>query len=398
MKKIIILVCMTGAVACSGGWYFEAGPSYRGNMKISTDGGSRAASEGVNAARAGTVGNTVQAPAAALPDDGTAQILRTFDDGFVGPSGTPWMNAGGWTQLWGYEDDAQYSAVNDELTFTRTVSASDSADRTVTRVTSGAAGWSGSEDVDGAGAQFTMGYVMMTKETFELSGQLQFGFLDGIDSSSHRQAAYSQQVDWTTYRSSFLQNETWTYTYDTLGNPSFPPAPYSQTDPAPSGGEPLIVDRPDSITQSGSQATYSDQVVGRGSRTAVSYVDMTTESSALVLQGGPRLSWKPTPRFALLVQPAVSLNFLDAEVKRNESFEWSDGTPIRTWQDDTDKQAWLLGAGISAGVHVDLTDRIYVMADGGYDWVDTCDIDVGGDTVRVDLSGYRLGAALGFRL
>ena len=53
MKATMALAWLLGAAACSGQWYFEAGPWARGGMEVSVAGGSRAAAEGAGALESG---------------------------------------------------------------------------------------------------------------------------------------------------------------------------------------------------------------------------------------------------------------------------------------------------------------------------------------------------------
>ena len=93
MKKVILAMWACGAAVCSGQLYFEAGPWARGGMDLEVAGGSSAAAAGVQAASPGWRGGTAWVAPLPAGDDGTAQILRNFDDGYVGPSGWAWANA-----------------------------------------------------------------------------------------------------------------------------------------------------------------------------------------------------------------------------------------------------------------------------------------------------------------
>ena len=58
----------------------------------------------------------------------------------------------------------------------------------------------------------------------------------------------------------------------------------------------------------------------------------------------------------------------------------------------------LWGATVSAGIQFGLTEKLYLSAAAGYDWVEECELAVGSDRIEVDLSGWRADAALGFAL
>lgn len=395
IKKRWMLTGMMMASICSGQVYFEAGPWFRGDMDVSVDGGSRAAESGTQATRSGTQGATARIAAFAPPDDGTAQVLREFDDGYVGPSGWIWARDAGLSQYFGYQNDSQYDASADTLTFTASRSASSTERRTRTEVRSAAPGWSGHSSLDGSGGLVTVGYGITTKRLFNVSLQIQAGWLDGLDASFRGRQAWRQDVTWTTTESSSERSQSWNYIYDTLGHPSFPPAPYAETDPSGAGGN-FISDRPMEITEAGGLLVETDRVVGQKRRTAFSRVDLETEGRLLVLTFGPRLRFRLLENLSVLVQGGVTANFLDVEWTRAEVFAWEDGQEINSWVDRDDEQKWLWGGTISAGVQWALTPQWYVVASGGHDWVESTHVTVGPDRLRYNLDGWRAEVAAGW--
>lgn len=381
------------AVAVHAQWYFEVGPVYRGDLDISVQGGSRAADSGATAARNGTVGGKPSLGESALNDDGTAQGLRTFDDGYVGPSGWEWARVGGWTQYWAYESPGQYNADADTLTFhvgTGEVRASQR--RTTTRTWTESVGWTGRSRTDGVGILATLGYMLSGAESWGLGAQARFGWLDGIQGVFRDRTAFRQSIERSVYEASVWRADTYTYTYDTLGNPAFPAAPYTMTDPAAVG--PMIGDTPESITRS-SEGGTSDRLVGRSVSIAVSTVDLKVDAQAFTLQLGPRILWEPEGRIAFLVQPALTANLLDATMRRQETFRRPDGTVIASWNDTPDKQTWRIGAGVQVGVKLALSELWDLTASGGYEWVDEYSLSSGPDQLSLDLSGYQLELAIG---
>ncbi len=387
------LACMAAA-AVHAQWYLEVGPAYRGDIELSVRGGSRAASSGVDAARAGTVGRRATLKESSFNDDGSAQILREFDNGYVGPSGWPWANTAGTTQFFGYDDPGQYNAAADTLTYQITLGGnSDRQRRTVTRIGTVSEGWKGSERMDGVGIIATLGYLMRREESWSLGLQGRFGWLDDIQGGFRNRVAFQQGIERRTFDSSVERQDTYTYTYGTLGNPAFPSAPYAMSDPAAVG--PMIADTPASITHSAQTVTASDQLVRRSVGTATSSVDLDVDAQAFTFQAGARLLWQPSRRLALLVQPALTANLLDATAHRHETFRQPDGTVIATWNDTASKQAWRMGAGVQAGARLSLSERWNLTASGGYEWVDKHSLTVGPDQTRIDLSGYQLELAIG---
>ena len=375
-------------------WYLEAGPVYRGDMKISVEGGSRAADSGISAAQAGTAGGFPSAQTSLLSDDGTAQILRQFDDGYVGPSGWEWARNEGRTQFWGYDATEQYDDAADTLTFRRTVIGDTvSQRRTVTRVQTESAGWDGRKRTDGLGLMATVGYLFRQEASWNWAVQARIGWLDNIQADYRNRPAYRQHIDRSVYEASLRQEATVMYTYDTLGNPAFPEAPYEMTDPSAVG--PMIADTPETIEIASQSSTTSDRLIHRSRETAASHVDLDVEVQALTLQLGSRLLWNPAERLALFLQPALTLNLIDATLRRRETFRHANGEVIGAWDDRRSDQVWRIGAGAQIGARVAISQQWHVIAAGGYDWVDSYRRSVGPDRVGVDLSGYQGELALG---
>ena len=393
MKKAFAMAWLACVSAGAGQWYFEAGPWYRGGMELKAEGGSAAAEQGAMAAEPGTRGGRASLSAPAAVDNGTAQVLRTFDDGFAGPSGWEWATALGQSQYFGYESAAQYDAASGTLTFHREEAEQSTARRTETAVRSGAAGWSGKEDLEGVGAQATLGWILAKKERMDASLQLQAGWLDGMDVEFRGEPAWSQQAEWTTKESRMERRQTWIYEYDTLGNPVFPAAPYEMT--TSTGVGPMIADRPTAIRQGGNTYASTDRVAGRRAATAASRVDLDAEMQSFSVALGPRLRWRPTAKLSIVAQGGISVNLLDADLERAETFAWEGGETIGAWKHSGNEQEWLWGAGIAAGARYDLSDATYLAVMGGYDWVEKARFDVGPDRIETDLSGWRAEAALG---
>lgn len=390
------LFCLL-AMPVFGQWYIEVGPVYRGDMDISVHGGSRAADSGVSGARDGTTGGRPSAPTGLLNDDGTTQILREFENGYVGPSGWDWARAEGWSQYFGYNHPEQYDAAADTLSFNMNLNQTSATQRrTITRVSDVSEGWSDSTDADGVGIMGTAGYLFGSNETFAVAAQMRFGWLSGVDGSFHNRPAYEQRIERSFYEDSIRAQETYVYTYDTLGNPVFPDAPYAMTDPA--GVGPLIADTPDSITQSGRNNQTVSRASGRSVEKTVSLVDLDVDADLLTFQLGPRLQWQVAPSLTLLVQPAITANMLDSSLRRQETFRRGDGSTIAAWSDRANDQDWRIGMGVEVGAKLALSETWYLLVSGGYEWVDEYNLSVGPDRVEMDLSGYQAEIAIGVAL
>ncbi len=396
MARVALVAGLSWALALPAqtGWYFEIGPFYRGDMEVTVRGGSRAADDGAAATHRSTTGAIPSLNGSFPTDDGTVQILREFDDGFVGPSGWPWAVNDGVTQFFGYNAPEQYDAAADTLTFQITLGGDEGRHRsTRTRTSSESIAWEGRRRTDGWGIMATLGHTVRREESWSLAAQVRLGWLDGLQANFRGHPSFRRHTERSVFETTVAHAETRTFTYDTLGNPAFPSAPYQMTNP--SGVGPLIADTPTTITQSPQSTEASTRQVDRSSQTALSRVDLNVEAQAFTLQLGPRIQWNSERRISLLLQPALTLNLLDADMRRTETFRQANGAVISSWNDNSDKQSWRTGAGVQVGVQLALSEQWHVTAAGGYEWVDKYSLSVGPDRVHVDLSGYQLELALG---
>lgn len=399
VPALFLLLPLSGVRA---DWFFEAGPFYRGQMKISVDGGSRAADTGANAATPGIRGGLPSSGVPVLNDAGGSGF-RSFDNGYVGPSGWVWAQNAGITQFFGYQTADQYDAGADTLSFTGTTSGTvGSSTRTSTRVSNvGPSGWNDSKRTNGMGLIGTLGYRLGEtdpeedgeEKTHEWSLLFRFGWLEGMGATFRNRSALRQEVVRRSETNTASSSASYRYTYDTLGNPFFPTAPYAMTDPG--GVGPLIADTPQSIDL----ISRTDSLFPAGARTALSgatsFVDLDLDVRAFTLQAGPRWLYCPEAAVSLYLQPAVTLNLIDATAHRTETFRDDNGRRVASWHDRADDQAWRWGGGIQFGARVTLSDHWYLNGSGGYEWVRSANLDVGPDRVRIDISGYQLELALG---
>lgn len=390
---IIVLFAAGSQVMAGEGWFLEAGGWYRGGMNMEISGGSIEADDSIGQASGG---DRVDAPTGQmLDDDGSAQTFRAFDNGYVGPSGWAWARDDGTTQYWGYDDASQYDAGSSTLRFTRTETDAGSEDREVSRIAAGSRTWQDSIDANGFGGQVTLGRIFHKDNKIEWSGVLQAGWLQDIGWTARHRSEDRLTLEYLTYRSSYERQETWTYEYDTLSNPAFPSAPYASN---PTGTGPMIRDRPSSIQQNGEQTvTYDDRVVS--SRQVMVQSDVSVDADALlfVVNLGTRFRWNPSSRWALVLQPGITANLLDAEMLRHETFTQSDGQVVQTDSAQMDEQVWLAGVSMDCGVQLQLSETLYVLTSAGYDYVQQHTCNVGPDRITMDLSGYSADIALGIR-
>ena len=370
-------------------WYVEVGPVYRGDMELSVRGGTHAPAWG------GTrwSGQSPSAVGRLLDDDGATPILRTFDDGFVGPSGWPHAREDERTQYWGYQNADQYQADTDALSFQQTLTAQQSSTRTVTRLLEESAGWSSRTSMEGAGVMLTVGRYVQQEEDWSSSVQGRLGWLEGLRGNVRQHTAVSRRLDVRTYRETLNQSQTYGYEYDTLGNPAFPDAPYAMDDP--DGVGPMIADTPSAIMLTDEEASASTERVGRRVMTEYSAVDLSFDARVFTFQVGPRVEWHAHENVTLLAQPSITLNLLDAKARRSETLYSRNGRVQGQWNDRRSTERWCGGVGGQFGARMSLANGWTVSVLGGYDWVDTASFNLGPDRVRVDLSGYQGEIMLG---
>lgn len=381
-----------------GQLYGELGLTYRTDMKISVRGGSSAFANGVNAAVAGTVENYPVARATLLDDDGTVQVLREFDDGYVGPSGWAWAREAGVTQYFSYEEDGQYDAGNDTLSYLLTLSETSApGEKTVTGISSGTPGWNDGRRNDELGLMVTVGYRFPKKQgDWTWGAQMRIGWLGNMDARFRDRPAFSQVVERTVFQATLRQDQTYAFTYDTLGNPLFPAAPYTMTDPA--GVGPLISALPDSIELQSESSSLTENMLGHTTETAVSLADLDVDAHAVTVQFGPRLQWQSEEKAtAFFVQGAFTVNRLKATMQRLESFNAASGASVAVWNDRNTDKSWKMGAGAQFGAKLEMNENWYLILAGGYEWVDHMSASIGPDRVTIDISGYQGEIAIGRR-
>lgn len=391
VNKVLLCGLLTpGFSMAEQRWYFELGPAYRGGMEISVRGGTHVppwrGTEHATARRS-------PRPSSLLDDDGTEQQLRTFEDGFVGPSGWEHALNDGRTQYWGYDASSQYDASSETLSFRRTLTDQRTQTRRVTRLLDESAGWSNRKSMEGAGLMLAVGRRLRERERWACSVHARLGWLDGLRGNFRQQTAYRRTLESQTHEQTQLHSQTYRYAYDTLGNPAFPTAPYTMSDPTAAG--PMIADTPSDIVLDSEHIATREQRRGQRVWTDHSTVDLAFDAQVFTLQLGSRFTWQARRALSLLAQPAITLNVLDAETRRDEAFRSVQGDVLGNWTDHTDAQRWRVGAGAQLGARLDLWKDWGMTVVGGYGWVDNASFDVGPDRVRIDLSGYHAEVLFG---
>jgi hypothetical protein len=130
-------------------------------------------------------------------------------------------------------------------------------------------------------------------------------------------------------------------------------------------------------------------------------VNIAVETDIHELWFGPRLALQPTDWLALNITPRLSLNYVSTGVQRSETFlaVHADGSveSLDSWHDHAGKAKLMLGAGVTAGVDINIGGGFFAGIWGGYERVSgDFNINVGPNAVSLDLTGYTAGAAVGF--
>ncbi len=382
---------------CHAQWYIEAGALYRGGMQLEVSGDSRAVREGLGSIADSSAGNLPGGTSPTAPYDIGSQILRTYQNGYVGPSGWEWAREEGVTQYFGYEAAAQYDAASGRLSFNAGSTAStESLRRSVVSVSPGESGWQGRSSLDGAGAALTLGRVVVNGSRYGASLQMKAGWLGGIRASFRNQGLLNRHITEVEYESSLTTSRSWTYVHDTLGNPSFPSAPYSVSDP--SAVAPLISDRPVAVIGGEEIRSARDRELSRRESVASGVVDVDVDLDAYILALGPRAWFRPSPGLGIVLQAGGTLTRLEGTLARSERVLRDGGELIHEYNDSSSEGEWLGGVSVSGGLQVDLSSRIWLSASAGYDWVEAHTLSLGPDRVRLDLSGWQSELVLGFAL
>jgi hypothetical protein len=375
----LTLVLAIGAIANDGVW-FKAGPAYRSSTSIDVTGSSYVQDLGLTAARP-----FLRLPLADVgPLDAYAD--RTYDDGYVnidditiaGGAGLP---GPGFTGFFGYNNASQYDG--ERLVFQR------SGGLQLTRTSASGQNLSWDDDVDGVGAELAAGYRLMERDEFTVDGVV------GLRIFANESARFNG----STYQESY--RETRLAIRDTYPRPLLDPNDPNSTvfiPPAPfaggfSDGNAGPMNIPD-----------NREIVSTGSTvwTAANRIDMKVDSEFYDLRVGPQIGFELNEKVSVNVMPALSFNYLDVSIRRQEDFVITQAnggeTVINSWLDRRDSGKFLMGASIQAGVNVKMNDRWSAEFNGSYDFVDTADFQVGPNRVKMDPSAFSVGLALVYAL
>lgn len=359
---VALLVLASPPLSRAEGWWWSAGPVYRDGMSIDISGSSYVQEQMVHAASVYDRG----------PDGAGAEDQfgdREYEGGFIrADPGTP---TDGLTWYWGYDDDAQYNAA------AGTLSLAAGGGRRQTRAVTADADMDVSEDASGGGVIVEAGRRLMD---FGKGGSLQLDVVAGLASVW----GISGEAEESTYAESYQgyrYSEVDVYELEGVVPPA---APYAGTYDGPG---PVIPNLPSSRER---------DVARTASLEARNHINVDVDAALQQIQVGPRFSADVGEKVALHLQPFVTLNYVDIEIDRTETFvvTRSDGSQeeVSRWTDSQSESEWLFGAGVKAGCRVALSKKWFVDVSVYGDWMDEAEADVGPSEVAVDLSGF--GAAL----
>lgn len=267
------------------------------------------------------------------------------------------------------------------------------------------------DDMSGAGIEIAASCTLLARDAFEL------GLCGGLNAiwgaGSHMEAStYEEQirVDRIRVDDSFTYTDTHTYrdtaTFDTTGMTP-PAAPYSGTYAGGGQGQdPVIPNVPSSYRHDvvGSQRQTASSRRTRIDHTsywrAVNRIAFDVDAELYDLWVGPKASVMLGKRLALFAIPSLSLNYVQVDVDRLETFTavYADGSSqtLQSWRDSEREGAWLAGLGLAMGADVQIAAGWFAGLQGGYDWLlDDVDVTVGPNTVSVDPSGWTLSLRAG---
>ncbi len=360
-------------------WWIEAGPVFRGGMKVSVEGSSYVQGLGLHSPAAT---GPLSSPTGIGAPNGYAD--RVYDNGYVkldpGTGNTDSVGGPNATWNWGFANPAQYNAVAQTLSFQK------QGDLGYTTLANGTA--EGSDKLLGAGLHLMAGLPLTKSGRWSLDLALGFQGIWGAHSD----------METTTYGEDVRQ-VTVTDIYNVSGIPpaQFPAQGFQGTylgpfDNPPVIPSPVIPNLPSERLASTSAAFY----------TAQNRIGFDVDQSLYQFSLGPKIAYEVSQRVKLNVRPSVSLNLINARVNRTETFAQSSAgggsVVLQGWSNEADEWQALFGLGATAGADVDLGKGFYAGVFGGYEWVaEQAKVSIGPNTVSFDAGGWVGGAVIGKR-
>lgn len=418
--KYIVVACFIGlltihpqADVCAQNkgskWRLEVGPVYRGGMDAKASGSSRTQRSGLQAAQA----LNSQAPLSSKPNvpgpgpnpDNINEFAdRSFDDGFVNEWQDPLVQPD--TYQYQYDDASQYN--DNILSFHRTTQQADTAiagsgmniSRTIEDNYSDE--FNASEDLDAFGLRADAFYDVGEWQEMDLSlffGVRSFWGMDAtFNGSTFKQTVKKRTTD---YRDVYSYVDTITDRYDYDVHGLF--LPDAGNDPDPIVEDPIPNLPTDTTRDSIREGSVSRTLEGSSTSVwqAQNEISIDLNSKLYQFHLGGTVSSRLFDGCKVELRPSMIMNVLDSEIARHESFRVLNGenanTSIQEWRESESDTSFLLGAGVELSVLFDVSRNVYIAANGGYELIQTEELDIGPNKVEIDPSAYHGSVVIGRR-
>ncbi len=359
---------------CAQDWWFEAGPTLRGDMHVKVSGSSYTQQLGKHDPLAT---GPLTGPAGVGDASGYADRTYTSPGGVVNGynkqdpgTGNPDSLDPNTTWNWGFTPgpNATYNGEGQTLSLQ---AVGDPGYNTLLN-----RGANAKDDMVGAGFQAAIGRKLMESDKWSLDGCFTFEAIWGQDKRLNT-TTYGEEVQQITVKD--------TYDVSGIGTANFPAGGFQGTYSGPFGTPPVIPS-PVIPNQPESRSTTTSAALS----TSYNRIGFDVQQALFEIGIGPQIGYQATKRLKLHVRPTISLNVIDADVQRVEMFAG------QTWSDRSSKCDVRFGVGITGGANLDLGHGFYIGVSGGYDYVTQgLDVPVGPNTISLDPSGWELSAVVG---
>ena len=365
-----------GAPSSGGYWRVSGGYMHRslGDVNWATGSHSNLSMLQIGAG-SNTPGIDAIGPADAFAD-------RTYRDGFVFRDGG--TAAGGDTWYWGYNNASQ---VNGGLI--SFIGGNGTAATFGQNENAEYSGWS--EKLDGNAPYVQLEWIVPVNDSLSYGWQGAFSFLSsGVSNRLSNFSASKNRTDWAI---------SYTDTYDLQGSIA-PLAPYSGT----MGGPGIL------LTNIPGSRVSSQVISGTESVSGTNEIHSEFDVNLWSLSFGPVLEFHRGP-FFLTASAGLTVNIADWDGEQSETLNMThviSGPPgpgqvgdttfsSRSWHDRDSGTDVFPGFFMQAALSRELNEQWTVNAFGRYDWTGTVDVGAGPSTAEASLSGWSIGAGLGYR-
>ncbi|HLH52577.1 MAG TPA: hypothetical protein VKY92_03085 [Verrucomicrobiae bacterium] len=306
---------------------------------------------------------------------------RTYDNGYVKKdpgTGNPNSIDPNTTWNWGFNNSAQYNAGAQTLSFQKQGSPG------YNTIQNGAP--DGSGNYWAGGFQMVAGIPLTQPDawTFDLTAGFQ-----GVWGAK-------QTFNFSSYREDVRQiTVTDTYDVSGIGAASFPANGFHGTYLGPFDNPPVVPSPVIPNLPASRSSTTSAPL-----STSYNSIGFKVDQSFYQFSLGPKVGLM-TQGVSVFLRPSVSLDIVDANVDRNETFTQSSAAGnalLGSWSDSAKRQKVFFGLGAVVGANLDLGKGYYAGLFGGYDWVsEKLKVAVGPNILLLDGSGWVAGLSLGKR-